>query len=233
LPAEGDFQGAREVGALDPAESTDDSLNGQLRPAYPTGTPKTTTFEAFKVKASKGYPVAKKIFWYMNTAGEAMFAIIRFEEAQSIFEPGAKPAKTFRPLTLWRMEDGALKWSFKAAPKPWPLWNLPALRANPDAPVCVCEGEKSAAAASVVFPRYIGVTPAGGAKSPGNTNWSPLRDREVVVCPDRDSAGKKFGRLVRNFCKSAGANVRIDVGLYPAGCNDLADVLKLKEEGKL
>ena len=76
-----------------------------MRPAYPTGTPKTTTFEAFKVKASKGYPVAKKIFWYMNTAGEAMFAIIRFEEAQSIFEPGAKPAKTFRPLTLWRMEE--------------------------------------------------------------------------------------------------------------------------------
>ena len=41
--------------------------------------------------------------------------------------------------------------------------------------VIICEGEKSADAATRLLPGFVAVTSPNGSKSAGNADWSPLR----------------------------------------------------------
>ena len=84
---------------------------------------------------------------YRDKAGAALFAVLRFDKPDG--------DKEFRPLTLWRETQG-LRWRWKSVPTPRPLYNLHKLAARPDAPVVICEGEKSADAAAADFPEIGG-----------------------------------------------------------------------------
>ena len=85
----------------------------------------------------------------------------------------------------------------------------------------VVEGEKAADAAKKLFPDYVVVTSAFGAKSAGRTDWSPLlAGRRVILWRDADAAGIKYAedvlRLVPDACL-----VSVN-GKFPEGW-DLAD----------
>ena len=113
--------------------------------------------------------------------------------------------KEFRPLVL----EGGI-WCSKGIPEPRPLYNLLELLKRPDAPVLVVEGEKTSDTARKLFPSHIPITSMGGAKAPRQSDWGPLKGREVVVCPDNDSAGRRYAREVAALVLKAGASsVRI------------------------
>ena len=109
--------------------------------------------------------------------------------------------KEIRPLVL---EDG--RWRQKSIPRPRPLYNLQALWERPDAPVLVVEGEKTSDAARKLSPSYVPTTSMGGAKAPHLSDWTPLKDREVVVWPDNDSDGRRYAREVAALVLKVGAS---------------------------
>ena len=86
-------------------------------------------------------------WFYRDPAGAVLFAMFQFDKADG--------SKEFLPLTLWRDAQG-LRWRWKSVPTPRPLYNLDKLATRPDAPVVICEGEKSADAAAADFPEIGG-----------------------------------------------------------------------------
>lgn len=112
--------------------------------------------------------------------------------------------KSFRP---WQWDgDG---WIAKSLPTPRPLYGLHDLAVRPDAPVLVCEGEKSTDAARRLFPGHVCVTSSGGASAAAASDWTPLQDRDVTVWPDNDEPGAKFAQTVAGILSKLGTAVRI------------------------
>ena len=90
-------------------------------------------------------------------------------------------------------------------PEPRPLYQLDKLTAAPDAPVMVCEGEKAADAAAVLFPDAVATTMLNGAQSPHKTDWQPLQGRTVWLWPDNDEAGQACMANMADLLKKVGA----------------------------
>jgi putative DNA primase/helicase len=151
------------------------------KPKRPARTPDTPPPDASP--PTLGRAVAQ--WCYRNAAGEQLFWI------QRIDQPDGK--KLFIHRT-WL--DGA--WHFPSRrdpftsewPAPRPLYRLPDLTDRPDAPVIVCEGEKSADAAAELFPDHVTIAWCGGTGGVNTADWSPLADRSVVLWPDADDAGR-------------------------------------------
>lgn len=107
--------------------------------------------------------------------------------------------KTFRPVH--KATEG---WKLGDVPPPRPLYRLPELlKAPPDEPIVVVEGEKCADAAAKLG--FVATTSPNGAKSADKADWSPLAGREVWVVPDRDEAGLQYARDVARLAYEADA----------------------------
>ena len=88
----------------------------------------------------------------------------------------------------------------------YPLLDLPSLIATPERPLLVVEGEKTAEAARHLFgDRYATTTAIGGAGKAHQTDWSPAKDREVVIWPDADEVGRHHAEQVAEQCVKAAA----------------------------
>ena len=134
---------------------------------------------------------------YWSADGELACYVARFDKPDG--------GKTFRPLVR---ENGS--WRSKGITEPRPLYNLPALRSDPDARVLVVEGEKTSDAARTLLPSYVSITSMHGAKVPHETDWSPLKGRDVVIWPDNDPIGLQYAQKVAALILKAGASsVRI------------------------
>lgn len=129
---------------------------------------------------------------YGDAAGALLFLIDRYE---------GKSGKSFGQLTWWQHRDGRGEWRWKAAPAPRALYGLDLLAQKPAAPVLVCEGEKAADAARLLFPDWVVVSWPGGANAVDKADWSPLAGREVTLWPDLDEAGESCAaKLVGLLC---------------------------------
>jgi putative DNA primase/helicase len=137
---------------------------------------------------------------YRDATGAVLFWILRFEK------PGG--VKEFWPLTLWRDTQG-LHWRWKSVPAPRPLYNLDKLAQRPDATVVVCEGEKSADAASLIFPKAVATTSPGGANAADKADWSVLRGRKVLIWPDDDTPGRTYAAKVGKILAALGCEVSV------------------------
>ncbi len=113
--------------------------------------------------------------------------------------------KTILPITYCDLPDGKRGWRSAGMPSLRPLYRLPEILARPDAPILICEGEKTAEAAQMLFPQYVATTPMHGAQSPHKTDFSHLKGRKVIISPDYDEAGQSFGDAVLDLCLAAGA----------------------------
>lgn len=131
--------------------------------------------------------------------------------------------KEVRPLS--KSDQG---WRWADPPKPLPLYNSGILEKSPAATVVFCEGEKTANAVSKLFPECVGVTTAHGAKSPQNSNFSPLKGRSLIIYPDNDIPGEKYAQKIAQLARQAGASdvqiAALPGQARPAGW-DLADAL--------
>ena len=88
------------------------------------------------------------------------------------------------------------RWQSVAYPEPRPLYRLDVLTNRAQAGVLVVEGEKSADAAARLFPDLVVTTWAGGAKTVGKADWSPLAGRCVVIWPDADGPGREAAAAI-------------------------------------
>ncbi|WP_363350185.1 DUF927 domain-containing protein [Methylocystis echinoides] len=136
---------------------------------------------------------------YHDYQGRVLFIVRRFEPVGE--------RKQILPLSLWRDALGHVRWKWKAAPAPRPLYSLDAIAGNVDAPVVIVEGEKSADAAGRIFTRSIATTSPGGSQAVSKADWTPLAGRRVLIWPDADAPGAKYAREVGEVLAGLGCEV--------------------------
>lgn len=137
------------------------------------------------------------ISWkYHDAKGNLLCHVYRFEPQAGL------ERKQFMPLTYCKHKNGKHEWRWQGLPEPRPLYNLHQITKRKDDFVIVCEGEKAADAASLLYPDAVITTMLNGAQSVDKTDWKPLKGRVVWLWPDNDVAGKKCmqqvsGQLVK------------------------------------
>lgn len=136
---------------------------------------------------------------YRNVDGGLLCLVYRFE-------PKAEgERKQFCPLTFCEDATGKRAWRWQGLADPRPLYHLDQLAARPDAVVIVCEGEKAADAAAVLFPECVATTMLNGAQAPAKTDWTPLSGRTVWLWPDNDAPGMACMAAVADLLGKVGA----------------------------
>ena len=123
---------------------------------------------------------------YRDLDGHTLFYTLRLED-----ESGKK---IVLPLSYGYFSGNSdtPSWSLKGYQADHkPLYNLHLLKECPHSKVLLVEGEKTAEAASKLFPRekMICLTWSGGAGAVHKTDWQPLFMRDVIIFPDNDKAG--------------------------------------------
>lgn len=104
----------------------------------------------------------------------------------------------------------------------YPLYRLADVTARADLPVLIVEGERTADCAHDLFgDRYAVATTIGGAGKAGQSDLSPLADRDVVIWPDADAPGRTHAEAIAGQCAAASVRIVATDGL-PEGW-DLAD----------
>lgn len=159
------------------------------------------------------------VYTYTNMYGEIVGHMVRWDLLRN-----GGPHKEIRPFQFCKSQNGDMDWSSCGFSKPRPLYHLNEICGNPDAPVMVCEGEKTVAAAKILFPDYIVTTSMHGARSVKETDWSPLHGRSVVLALDHDDAGRDYGDDVYRELKGAAQSIQLvctDVfGQYSIDANE-------------
>ncbi len=123
---------------------------------------------------------------YHDADGKLLAVVYRYDP------PGGK--KEFRPWDAKRRR--------MTPPEPRPLYNQPGMAGSNT--VVLAEGEKSAQA--LIESGICATTAMHGAKAPvDKTDWSPLKDKTVLIWPDRDKPGWAYATQAAQAILSAGA----------------------------
>ena len=155
-------------------------------------------------EAGSAEDAARKVFrrkpdatWtYRDAKGEPLFHVARFNDDDG--------GKEILPL-CWTGKG----WKSKAWPAPRPLYNLDKIALRAEATIIICEGEKAADAAALIFRDFVATTSSGGAQSAAKTDWAPLAKRCVIVWRDNDEAGLAYAREVVARLGELGCDVSI------------------------
>ena len=139
------------------------------------------------------------------------FFIARYETSKG---------KEYRPIQI--IDNKKI---FKA-PDIRPLYNRNKIVNNPSLPILIVEGEKACDAAEIIAgARYICTTWAGGAKAIYKADWTVIRNRNVLICPDADKAGISAADNIAQILNNQDNKIKIiDPNGKPKGW-DLADAL--------
>ncbi|QDV05618.1 hypothetical protein Poly30_11160 [Planctomycetes bacterium Poly30] len=163
-----------------------------------------------RLVASRGQPAGHWV--YQDAAGKDVGHVLRWNEGDG---------KIFLPVS--RRESG---WVIRGMESP-PLYRLPEIAESPT--VYVVEGEKAAGVGWALG--HATTTSAGGAQAARKTDWAPMQGKRVVICPDQDDSGAKYGLVGRSCAFEAGAATVCMVDLsrewpdLPKGA-DLVDALE-------
>ncbi len=139
---------------------------------------------------------------YTNADGEVLVSVRRYNVKDIAGNPmlntKGKPKKEFRPFV-----EGS---PYSKFPDIRPLYNIPNVLAS-DRVIWV-EGEKCADALN--HAGYTTTCTIGGAgaltkKTAHQFDFSPLQNKELILWPDNDPAGKKLADLIQDFALAAGA----------------------------
>ncbi|NQV76876.1 MAG: hypothetical protein HQ490_00790, partial [Lutibacter sp.] len=128
-------------------------------------------------------------FCYKNSLGVTVGYIARWE----VKTASGETKKEVRPY-IYNFEKKRWKSEFfgQNMDNSRPLYNLPEIIARSDATVMIVEGEKTAEAAKLLFPEFVITTSSGGANQAKKTDWTHLRDRDIIFSPDDGEAGGKY-----------------------------------------
>lgn len=158
---------------------------------------------------------------YLDETGLLNFIVMRFD---------GSAGKTFAPLTFCASATGELSWRWQAPPAPRPLYRCDHLAQRLDAPVLVCEGEKSAEAAGRLASGLVTICSPNGSNAAAKANWGMLKGRIVYIWPDADEPGKKYALAVKKLALAAGA-ARVIVLMPPPGVREGWDAADAEAEG--
>lgn len=132
---------------------------------------------------------------YTNEDGEPVATVFRYDNS----DKSAK--KDFRPYCHY-----CQRWH---GPDMRPLYYAKALK-DIDGPVVMVEGEKCADALNALG--ILATTVFGSSGGIGKADFSPLRDRDVIIWPDNDEPGMKFANGIALSLREVGAAT---VGVVP------------------
>lgn len=164
----------------------------------PEDAPKLSQFNAykhfveiFKSEADHHYP-------YCNEQGEILGYILRWDAVE---QDNGTVKKEIRPFIYCEFPDGKRKWCSQGFPSQRPLFNLDKITQNFESTILICEGEKTVVAAENLFPEFVITTTMQGAQSAKLTDYSILKNRNVIIAMDQDDAGLKYGKDVYDQCQ--------------------------------
>ena len=121
-------------------------------------------------------------YWEYKTAdGKTVGFVCRFN-----FKDGSKETLPYSYCTNGEIK----KWKFKAFLRPRPLYNLDQIVKRKKETILIVEGEKAAAKAESLFPHIVVTCWVGGTNAVGYTDFSPLKNRNVLIWPDNDKNQK-------------------------------------------
>ncbi|SEJ33084.1 Uncharcterized protein, DUF927 family [Azotobacter beijerinckii] len=167
--------------------------------------PDAAMARVYKDHRQHGTP--SKVWVYRDAEGRPLMVLYRFDKAP---DAEGKREKVFAPLTWCRNTAGAHQWRWSGLPEPRPLLRLDEVAQRPDAPVVVCEGEKSADAAAVLLPDHVATCWPNGSKSWHKADLAPLAGRDVLLWPDNDAGGLECMAAVAERLRQLGAaSVRV------------------------
>ncbi len=161
------------------------------------------------------------VWWYRAADGTRLFAVVRYPVLEATGKPAldedGRPRKTIRTW-CWsrRSTDGSAGWACTRPPDHLPLYGLDRLAAQPDAPVVLVEGEKSADVGQSYLPHHVVVTWCGGANNadkPEKVDWSALKGRHVTLWPDYDKVGALAMSTIAEHLVAAGVASLVCVDL--------------------
>jgi len=162
---------------------------------------------------------------YRNAQGDLLGYAVRIEKPAVIQADGSeKISKVVMPLGYGQNAKGFKYWKWQGffeEGKKTP-YGAEKLTQDPDKPVLVVEGEKTADSAQKALPHYHVLTWMGGAGSVGGTNWDCLTGKTVTIWPDYDDnqasqkAAQKLQNILTNLNRNAGAENRVGTVHMPA-----------------
>ena len=138
---------------------------------------------------------------YLNAQGELLCLVRRYNtkdnDGNPVLDGHGKPKKEFRQFT-----GGS---NYPKMPDVRPLYNIPNIVASEK--IIWVEGEKCADALNDLG--YTAPCTMGGAgmlsrKSANLFDFSPLHEKELIIWPDNDNAGRKLAELVQELALNAG-----------------------------
>ena len=142
--------------------------------------------------ASQPYRYGSAAWPYPDADGTIRAYVVRFD-----LPDGSKDVRPLRFLPPDNVPPDLLnprhwRWKGWVAPEEVPLFNLHLLARRPNDPVLIVEGEKTAVAASKLFPSHVVLTWQGGSKRVGRAAIDPLLTRAtpIVLWPDADKPGR-------------------------------------------
>ncbi len=139
-------------------------------------------------------------YTYTDENGEVLVTVRKYfdksETGDLILDSTGKPKKQFRQFMNGR----------QGIPEPRPLYNIPNILSS-DTVIWV-EGEKCADALSQLG--YAATCTIGGSgmlseNTASKFDFTPLRNKNVILWPDNDAAGKRLAGIVEAQAKEAGA----------------------------
>lgn len=139
------------------------------------------------------------VWEYRNESGQLLLKVLRFEAR---FNGELK--KEFRPLTYCQSSKGVKEWRWTSTFAKKPLYGLNELAGKPNATIVLCEGEKAADAAKVLFPSCVCMTWLNGANAENKADFAPLKDRTVLIWPDNDKVGQSCAAQLTTLLKGNG-----------------------------
>lgn len=137
---------------------------------------------------------------YRDEKGEPLFWVARYDVQGQ--------GKQFAP---WSYSKEKKKAIMKGWPRPRPLYNLDKLAARPTASVLVVEGEKSVVGAEKLGAEknYVVTTWPNGSKAFANADWSPLKDRKVLIWPDADEPGRTAANQIAQLLGDIAKEIKV------------------------
>ena len=142
--------------------------------------------------ASQPYRYGSAAWPYPDADGTIRAYVVRFD-----LPDGSKDVRPLRFLPPDNQPPDLLnprhwRWKGWTAPEDGPIFNLHLLARRPNDPVLIVEGEKTAVAASKLFPSHVVITWQGGSKRVGRAAIDPLltRTTPIVLWPDADKPGR-------------------------------------------
>ena len=179
-----------------------------------------------KAEKSLSYMLKGKIevarYAYKDADSNILGYVVRLED-----KSGNKITPT---LTYCQNDKGEQQWRWQGFGNDRPLYGLDQLKAKPNAPVLIVEGEKTCEAARELFKDHAVVTWSGGSGAVQKSDWSTLKDRSVTIWPDHDQPGlnaaAKITAILENQGNQEGKTVEVKIVNLPSTLPhkwDLAD----------